>query len=130
MKKTTQELLRFALQRLDYKSKPIVFWDYTILYNYSASIIKKYWREIGVVVEGYIYINSPFERFLFSRAVEKNLWEITVFSSNHIREIVDTKTEAMSEIINLKKKISELEEKLAQSVANNIDLSPNSELDD
>nr|DAU54247.1 MAG TPA: zipper dimerization domain transcription factor-like protein [Bacteriophage sp.] len=36
----------------------------------------------------------------------------------------------MSEIINLKKKISELEEKLAQSVANNIDLSPNSELDD
>nr|DAE87534.1 MAG TPA: hypothetical protein [Caudoviricetes sp.] len=50
--------------------------------------------------------------------------------SHYIGKIVEEKEKAVSQNAKLTEKITELEGKLAQSVANNIDLSPNSELDD
>ena len=130
MKKTTQELIKYVFQRMNFNSNPIIFWNYTVTYDYPTLGIKKFWREVGVVVEGEIYINNPIERFLFGRAIEKNLGEITVFLSHYIGKVVEEKEKAVSQNAKLTEKITELEGKLAQSVANNIDLSPNSELDD
>lgn len=110
---------------MDYNSNPITFWEYTVSYSYPTLSIKKFWREVGVVVEGEIYINSHLERFLFGRAIEKNLGEITVFLSHYVGRMVEMKENAISQNAKLTEKISELEEKLAQSVASNIDLDTN-----
>lgn len=125
MKKTTQELIKYVFQRMNFNSNPIVFWNYTVTYDYPTLSIKKFWREVGVVVEGEIYINSPLERLLFGRAIEKNLGEITVFLSHYIGKVVEEKEKAVSQNAKLTEKISELEEKLASAVAEKVDLDLN-----
>lgn len=107
MKKTTQELIKYIFQRMDFNSKPIIFWDYTVAYDYPTLSIKKFWREVGVVVEGKIYINSSLERFLFGRAIEKNLGEITLFLNHYIGKIVEEKSKAISQNAELTEKIWE-----------------------
>lgn len=84
MKKTTRELLQFALKRFGYQSKPISFGDYVITYDLSVPTIKKQGKGVGVAVEGQIYINDLLERFLFGRAVEKNFRAIVAFIDDYI----------------------------------------------
>lgn len=125
MKKTTQELLKFAFERMNYQERNLKFWDYEIIYFYGGSEIKKEGRKIWVVVDGEFYINSFFERFLFWRQVEKNLSNITEFLKEYLWRMWTDKAELQEKVDHFKNKISELEEKLAQSVASNIDLDTN-----
>lgn len=130
MKKTTQELLKFAFERMNYQERNLKFWDYEIIYFYGGSEIKKEGRKIWVVVDGEFYINSFFERFLFWRQVEKNLSNITDFFKKYLERMWEEEKTLNDQLDNLKNKVSDLEDKLAQSVASTIDLSANTENDD
>lgn len=122
MKKTTQKLFNFAMSKIDYYSDKLELWNYLIRYCYGACQIKKWERQIGVVDNNTIFINSALERFLFNRAVEKNIGEIV----DLIKETEERKEKnAREEYNKLKEKNRELEEKLASAVAEKVDLDLN-----
>lgn len=122
MKKTTQKLFKFAMSKIDYYSDKLELWNYLICYCYGAYQIKKWERQIGVVDNDIIFINSALERFLFNRAVEKNIGEIVEL----IKETEERKEKnAREEYNKLKEKNRELEEKLASAVAEKVDLDLN-----
>ena len=125
MKKTTQELLKFAFERMDYQERTLKIWDYKITYFYGGSEIGKERKKIWVVVEGEVYINSFFERFLFWRPVEKNLSNIIDLLKESLWRMWTEKAELQEKVNHFKNKALELEDKLAQSVASNIDLDTN-----
>ena len=125
MKKTTQELLKFAFERMNYQERNLKFWDYEIIYFYGGSEIKKEGRKIWVVVDGEFYINSFFERFLFWRQVEKNLSNITEFLKEYLWRMWTDKAELQKKVDHFKNKALELEEKLASAVAEKVDLDLN-----
>lgn len=124
MKKTTQKLFKLSLEKLNYEDNKIIFGNYEIIHDYPR-IIKKDGNQIWVVVNWEVYINSFFERFLFWRQVEKNLSNITEFFKKYLWRMWTEKAELQEKVDHFKNKISELEDKLAQSVANNIDLDTN-----
>ena len=122
MKKTTQKLFKFAISKIDYYSDKLELWNYLIRYCYRAYQIKKWERQIGVVDNDTIFINSALERFFFNRAVEKNIGEIVEL----IKETEERKEKnAREEYNKLKEKNRELEEKLASAVAEKVDLDLN-----
>ena len=122
MKKTTQKLFKFAMSKIDYYSDKLELWNYLIRYCYGAYQIKKWERQIGVVDNDTIFINSALERLLFNRAVEKNIGEIVEL----IKETEERKEKnAREEYNKLKEKNRELEEKLASAVAEKVDLDLN-----
>ena len=129
MRTTTQKLFRLALDKLNYEEKKLTFGNYEIIRDYPSPI-KKNGIQVGVVSHGQVYLNSFWEKFLFLRAVEANIGEISDFFEKYTTRLEKERDDLTTEKRKLSEKVKELEEKLAQSVASTIDLSANTEKDD
>lgn len=129
MRTTTQKLFRLALDKLNYEEKKLTFGNYEIIRDYPSYILKN-GTKVGVVSQGQVFMNSFWEKFLFLRAVEANIGEISDFFEKYTTRLETDRDNPHSEKRNLADQVKELQDKLAQSVASNIDLSANTENDD
>ena len=129
MRTTTQKLFRLALDKLNYEEKKLTFGNYEIIRDYPSYILKN-GIKVGVISQGQIFMHSFWEKFLFLRAVEANIGEISDFFEKYTTRLETDRNNLDSEKRKLSEKVKELEEKLAQSVASTIDLSANTEKDD
>ena len=124
MKKTTQKLFRLALDKLNYEEKKLTFGNYEIIRDYPSHILKN-GIKVGVISQGQIFMHSFWENFLFLRAVEANIGEISDFFEKYTTRLETDRNNLDSEKRKLSEKVKELEEKLAQSVAEKVDLDLN-----
>ena len=124
MRTTTQKLFRLALDKLNYEEKKLTFGNYEIIRDYPSYILKN-GIEVGVISQGQIFMNSFWEKFLFLRAVEADIWEISDFFEKYTTRLEKERDDLTTEKRKLSEKVKELEEKLAQSVAEKVDLDLN-----
>lgn len=129
MRTTTQKLFRLALDKLNYEEKKLTFGNYEIIRDYPSYILKN-GTKVGVISQGQVFMNSFWEKFLFLRSVEANIGEISDFFEKYTTRLETDRDNLHSEKRNLDDQVKELQDKLAQSVASNIDLSANTENDD
>lgn len=129
MRTTTQKLFRLALDKLNYEEKKLTFGNYEIIRDYPSYILKN-GTKVGVVSQGQVFMHSFWEKFLFLRSVEANIGEISDFFEKYTTRLETDRDNLHSEKRNLADQVKELQDKLAQSVASNIDLSANTENDD
>ena len=124
MKKTTQKLFRLALDKLNYEEKKLTFGNYEIIRDYPSYILKN-GTKVGVVSQGQVFMNSFWEKFLFLRAVEANIGEISDFFEKYTKRLETDRDNLHSEKSKLTDQVKELQDKLAQSVAEKVDLDLN-----
>lgn len=124
MKKTTQKLFRLVLDKLNYEEKKLTFGNYEIIRDYPSHILKN-GIKVGVISQGQIFMNSFWEKFLFLRAVEADIWEISDFFEKYTTRLEKERDDMSSEKRKLSDKVKELEEKLASAVAEKVDLDLN-----
>lgn len=124
MKKTTQKLFRLALDKLNYEEKKLTFGNYEIIRDYPSYILKN-GTKVGVVSQGQVFMNSFWEKFLFLKAVEANIGEISDFFEKYTTRLEKERDDLTTEKRKLSEKVKELEEKLASAVAEKVDLDLN-----
>jgi|GEM_PF-1936202 hypothetical protein len=124
MKTTTQKLFRLALDKLNYEEKKLTFGNYEIIRDYPSYILKN-GTKVGVVSQGQVFMNSFWEKFLFLKAVEANIGEISDFFEKYTTRLEKERDDLTTEKRKLSEKVKELEEKLASAVAEKVDLDLN-----
>ena len=124
MRTTTQKLFRLALDKLNYEEKKLTFGNYEIIRDYPSYILKN-GTKVGVVSQGQVFMNSFWEKFLFLKAVEANIGEISDFFEKYTTRLEKERDDLTTEKRKLSEKVKELEEKLASAVAEKVDLDLN-----
>lgn len=124
MRTTTQKLFRLALDNLNYEEKKLTFGNYEIIRDYPSYILKN-GTKVGVVSQGQVFMNSFWEKFLFLKAVEANIGEISDFFEKYTTRLEKERDDLTTEKRKLSEKVKELEEKLASAVAEKVDLDLN-----